>query len=102
METAVMTDQQSDNAHDSEQQKEKLLFYTTLGCHLCDQARAVYRATLNPDFFVIEEVDIAEDDGLIEQYGTRIPVMVQQHTGRELGWPFNPEDLVDFLSEGQE
>lgn len=97
-----MMDKRVDDTCDGAEQKERLRFYTTLGCHLCDQAREVYRATLNPDFFVIEEVDIADDDSLIERYGTRIPVIVQQHTGRELGWPFSPEDLVEFLSEGQE
>lgn len=78
--------------------KEQLVFYTTAGCHLCDQAKAVYQATLNPEFFQVEEVDIADDDALVERYGVRIPVILQQRTGRELGWPFGPAELVEFLS----
>lgn len=81
------------------EQKEQLVFYTTLGCHLCDQAKAIYQATLNPVFFAVEEVDIADDDALVERYGVRIPVILQKHSGRELGWPFGPQELVEFLSE---
>ncbi|PIE41628.1 MAG: thioredoxin family protein [Gammaproteobacteria bacterium] len=76
-----------------------LIFYTTAGCHLCDQADAIVRATLNPDFFLIEYQDIAEDDGLIEQYGVRIPVLKIASNGRELGWPFDQNQLVAFLSQ---
>ena len=77
--------------------KEHLLFYTTVGCHLCDQAKAIYQATLNPDFFWVETVDIANSDALIERYGVRIPVIRHEPSGRELGWPFGPEELVEFL-----
>lgn len=79
--------------------KEHLLFFTTAGCHLCDEAKAILQGTLNPAFFTIEEVDIAQNDVLIERYGVRIPVIKQAATDRELGWPFTPTDLVDFLSE---
>lgn len=80
------------------QDKEHLRFYTTAGCHLCEQAKAIYQATLNPAFFAVEEVDIADSDALIECYGTRIPVLQQKLSGRELGWPFGPQELVEFLS----
>lgn len=82
--------------------KEQLVFYTTVGCHLCEQAQAIYTAVLNPAFFTVEVVDIADDDALVERYGTRIPVILQKATGRELGWPFDPMKLVDFLGGDQE
>ncbi len=79
--------------------KEKLVFYTTLGCHLCDVARQVYQSTLSPDFFDVEEVDIAESDELIQQYGTRIPVLKRVNDNSELNWPFSPQQLIEFLPE---
>ena len=41
-----------------------VVLYTTLGCHLCDQARDLL-LTVNPRVD-IHAVDIAEDDTLIE------------------------------------
>lgn len=80
-------------------EKEKLIFYTTAGCHLCDIAKALFDATLNPEFFQIEEKDIADEDSLIDQYGTRIPVLKRVGNEKELGWPFDQQQLVEFLSE---
>lgn len=79
--------------------KETLLFYTTLGCHLCDQAKAVFETTLNPDFFTVKTIDIAESDQLIEQYGTRIPVIKRVQNETELNWPFDSNQLIVFLSD---
>lgn len=78
--------------------KESVIFYTTAGCHLCDLARAVYEGTLNPDYFNVETIDIADSDQLIEQYGTRIPVIKRMSDGAELNWPFDAHKLMDFLS----
>lgn len=77
-----------------------LVFYTTAGCHLCDQARAIYQHTLSLDLYQVEEVDIANDDQLIERYGVRIPVLKQTGSNRELGWPFDAQQLREFLGEG--
>lgn len=79
--------------------KEHLIFYTTPGCHLCDVAKEVYQSTLSVEFFQVDEVDIAESDQLIEQYGTRIPVMKRLKDSSELNWPFTQQDLIQFLPE---
>lgn len=79
--------------------KMRLIFYTTLGCHLCDVAREVYRSTLNPDYFEVEEVEIADCDQLIERYGTRIPVLNNPQDNSELGWPFDQQDVIRFLGD---
>lgn len=78
--------------------REPLIFYTTLGCHLCDVAKALYQSTLNPQYFDVREVEIADSDALIEQYGTRIPVLRNPRDNSELGWPFDQQDLIRFLS----
>ncbi len=76
----------------------ELTLYTTLGCHLCEDAKAVCWAVLPHFSFRLTELDIADEDGLIERYGVRIPVL--QLAGRvdDLGWPFSEQQLLDYLS----
>ncbi len=79
--------------------KESVTLYGTSACHLCEVAQDLLRATLNPEFFEINLVDIADSDSLIERYGVRIPVLRRDADGSELGWPFDVEALIAFLSE---
>jgi glutaredoxin len=53
----------------------RVILYTRAGCGLCDAAKGIleqYGDYLPP----VEEVDIATDHGLIEKYGTCVPVIV--------------------------
>jgi len=63
----------------------ELILYGTTYCHLCEQAEAVLHETSVSAVYI----DIADDDGLIESYGTRIPVLRRVDDGAELGWPFD-------------
>lgn len=74
----------------------KLIFYTTLGCHLCDDARVLLDTVLDAKTR-LEEIDISGNDGLLERYGERIPVVARRDTDAELGWPFSAADLRAFL-----
>lgn len=74
----------------------KILFYTTAGCHLCELAEQLLQA-LNPELIQIEAVDISDSDQLIERYGVRIPVLADSLSDNELGWPFDQEQLLDYL-----
>ncbi len=70
----------------------RLLLYGTEFCHLCEQAEALLQAIgVNAEY-----IDIADDDALIESYGTRIPVL-RREDGAELGWPFDAEALERFI-----
>ncbi len=71
----------------------KIMLYGTVGCHLCDDADAILRQ-LHVDAV---HVDIAEDDGLLEKYGVRIPVLRRMDNNSELGWPFDAADVTRFL-----
>lgn len=77
-----------------------LQLYTTAGCHLCEQAEAMFEylvqndAEIGKDFSLLP-VEIAGDDALLEQYGVRIPVLSEND--REIGWPFELEDLKEWL-----
>jgi hypothetical protein len=70
------------------------VLYTTVGCHLCEQARELV-STVAPDI-TLTLVDVAEDDELLARYGERIPVLMKE--GRELGWPFGLLDVQQFLA----
>lgn len=70
--------------------------FGTLGCHLCEVAEALLMPLVEHGLMV-ELVDIAESEGLFEQYGLSIPVLRRCDTGGELGWPFDAEQVVAFL-----
>ncbi len=72
----------------------KLNLYGTEFCHLCEQAQAVLLAI----GVSAEHIDITEDDGLLERYGTRIPVLWREDSGAELGWPFDAPAVQRFIA----
>jgi len=76
-----------------------LTFYTTDGCHLCDEAKAFLQQLLEqrPDRYQIELVDVVESDKLVEQYGTRIPVVTKDGVQQDLAWPFDYTNLLSFV-----
>ena len=52
-----------------------IILYSTLGCHLCEQAMALLEPLLAASDFELDEVDISESDILMDRYGIRIPVL---------------------------
>lgn len=78
-----------------------LTFYTTDGCHLCDEAKVFLQQLLaqRPDCYQIELVDVVESDELVEQYGTRIPVVTKDGAQQDLAWPFDYTNLLSFVEE---
>ena len=76
---------------------ERLIFYTTDHCELCQQAEQVLLRTPLQTPVPVDVVDIAESEALVERYGTRIPVLQREPGGAELGWPFNEADVVKFI-----
>lgn len=71
-----------------------LVLYGTSCCHLCEQAEAI----LHEAGIDAEHIDIAEDDELLERYGTRIPVLRRADNSAELGWPFDATLVMSFLA----
>ncbi|MFT5692868.1 MAG: hypothetical protein ACI92E_002204 [Oceanicoccus sp.] len=74
----------------------KLIIYNTLGCHLCEQALDLILPLIDKGD-IIEAVDIGDSDDLIELYGIRIPVVVRDDNGSEIGWPFDKSQFLVFL-----
>jgi glutaredoxin len=75
----------------------QVTLYTTLGCHLCEQAETLLLSCKqsSPKLDIVSQ-EIGDDDDLVEKYGIRIPV-VALPDGQELGWPFDLEQLESFL-----
>lgn len=71
--------------------------FGTSACHLCELAEEMLvqlrRENTRFDF---AKVDISGADELFERYGLRIPVL-RDPQGRELGWPFTPQQLRVFV-----
>ncbi len=70
-----------------------ITLYSTEGCHLCEMALGLLQQAQMGD--QIEVVDIAFDDNLFSRYGVTIPVVSYQ--GSELNWPFDFEELTQWL-----
>ena len=73
----------------------KLLMYSRPDCHLCEEAEALL-AVVSPAT-AVETVDIEDDIRLLDRYGIRVPVLRSVPDGEELAWPFNAEQLSEFL-----
>jgi hypothetical protein len=74
----------------------RLILFQRDDCKLCDEALALLAAARVPDF---ESVWIDDDGALEDRYGTRVPVLRDEASDRELDWPFDAESLRDFCAD---
>ena len=72
-----------------------LLLLGTEGCHLCEEAEIL----LQQAGLAFSSIDIIHDESLQQQYGLRIPVLLHDASQKTLNWPFNLEQLNDFLQD---
>jgi len=79
----------------------ELNFYTTDGCHLCEEATALLQQLLTqgPEQYQIEVIDIIESDELVQRYGSRIPLIAKQGDVNDLGWPFDYPALLNYVGD---
>jgi hypothetical protein len=79
----------------------KLVLYTTEGCHLCEHAEVLLQefasSSTNAFDYRLDAIDISTDEGLVELYGIRIPVVRNLTTEKEVAWPFSVEDLLTLF-----
>ncbi len=80
---------------------DRLILYTTVGCHLCERAENLLQefrlVTANSLQFELEAVDISCNAALVEQYGIRIPVVKNPVTDKEISWPFGVQELFTLF-----
>jgi hypothetical protein len=73
----------------------KLILYSTVGCHLCDEALEVLLPVSHEFEMEVIQIDIAADESLQSLYETRIPVISLHQS--ELDWPFTAAEVRNFL-----
>lgn len=85
----------------------ELLLYTTVGCHLCEQAEQVLVPVLDyinrgdtggEEPLGVRPVEISDSPELMQRYGVRIPVIRLRDAESELSWPFDQAQVFEFLS----
>lgn len=65
-------------------------------CHLCEQAEDLcWQAGLRHD--QLQKQDVTQRLEWKKAYGLRIPVLRREDSGDELGWPFDLQQLQQFL-----
>lgn len=81
-----------------------VMIYGTSGCHLCELATALFddeqvQSLLKQRQLQLIECDISSDSSLVERYGVRIPVVLKGGASGDLGWPFDAEQLFNYLAQ---
>lgn len=74
-----------------------LQLFSTLGCHLCEDAKNILRPLLSQYNISFNEIEISDRDEWVEAYGVRIPVLKSDVTQAELDWPFDAEECEKWL-----
>jgi glutaredoxin len=73
----------------------QVLFYSTSGCHLCDEALEVLTPVCHEFGLEVKQIDICTNEKLEQLYETRIPVISLQQ--QELDWPFTAAEARNFF-----
>lgn len=79
-----------------------LYLYTSVGCHLCEQAEALLVEVMGAQSERVLPVEVADSDELMASYALRIPVVAGSNRAGEwceLGWPFDAGELWTFLQQ---
>ncbi|HEX7340097.1 MAG TPA: glutaredoxin family protein [Rhodanobacteraceae bacterium] len=73
----------------------RLTLFQRDDCHLCDMALEVLAQARAPDF---SSCWIDDEASLVARYGTRVPVLRDERSGRELDWPFDAAAVEAFVA----
>lgn len=76
---------------------QSIRFYTTSGCHLCDEAWQLLEPVARRRGLAVEHVDIMDDPEAEADYAEAIPVIVCDQRTQPLYWPFDTADLYRYL-----
>jgi hypothetical protein len=76
-----------------------LNLYSTLHCHLCEDAEMVIKTIAQQYCIELTIVEIADNNILLNAYGNKIPVLHRLDTETEINWPFDAVDLKYFLGD---
>ncbi|MGZ8258529.1 MAG: glutaredoxin family protein [Methylotenera sp.] len=74
-----------------------LNLYSTSHCHLCEQAGNLLMSLSDQYDIQWMNIEITDDLVLLENYGSKIPVLKRLDTNVEIAWPFSIKDIEKFL-----
>ena len=72
----------------------ELILITGKDCHLCSYAKSLL-SNLELEDCLVKEVDIYSRRIYLDNYWDKIPVLLLEE--KELFWPFNKENIYNFL-----
>ncbi len=80
---------------------QKIIFYTTFGCHLCEKVEQMFSQYFYENskqiFFQLEVFDIIDNEKILHKYKTAIPVLKNTKNSSELCWPFEYSEFAKWL-----
>ena len=76
----------------------ELKFFTTQGCHLCEQAEEILIVLQKRYMFGLDIIDIATEQELVKKYGLSIPVLLNSENKEQLYWPFDTDAIIRLLN----
>jgi hypothetical protein len=74
-----------------------LQLFTGKDCCLCEQAQQLVQQCAPAWHSQLQSVDIKSSPDLYHLYAARIPVLKRLDNQTELGWPFDAQQLTEFL-----
>ncbi len=78
-----------------------LILYSTSHCHLCEEAEAMLVSIAKDYDITWHTIEIADNNQLLEAYGTSIPVLQVAGTNMEIKWPFGAEEIFALIKADQ-
>ncbi len=72
-------------------------FYTTEGCHLCEQAWALIAPIAEQLGRTVQIIDLMDDASAEALYATEIPVLSREDQDPVLRWPFTAQQISEYL-----
>ncbi|WP_394176921.1 glutaredoxin family protein [Thalassotalea litorea] len=76
----------------------KIYLYGTQGCHLCEMAMSLCEQSQSIQQEQLVYRDIIDDPKWLQQYKLTIPVIEIEGRSTVLGWPFDLEQLNEFIN----
>jgi len=79
---------------------QRVLLLGTSGCHLCELAEQLINSSLTSNqSCLIDKIDIAEQEQWQAQFALLIPVLYHPESQKQLGWPFDAQQVTLFFNE---
>ena len=79
---------------------QRVVLLGTSDCHLCELAEHIINDYLSSNqTWLIERIDIADQEQWQEQFALLIPVLYHPESQKQLGWPFDLQQVNLFFNE---